>query len=476
MPLPLLHRAAARRGISLLEALLALAILSIVAGFALFQTVNLRESSQHVRLTDATAVLNSAVAAYLKNGGMLPSGCTGDTVLAKLKTRVDSQNEPYFVGFKGPFIDVRIKGIAADLHKTSPRIAWDDGLKRFRMRTSGPGWSNILFDRQEAKADHGTESRTAFNSFARESLWVWDYSDASARRRGVRNLPTASPATPQPVLPDDPVPLLPPVINPKTGVYDHRNYPLSLTITDLNPPGASDILYQVNGGEWRIWPGGQSPVPKSLTNSVNAFARSREAGFRSDSGITGETYTTYFLKGAPSGEFADPRGDRLMVHALASDGLKFHWGKTESAGHSKSELELIAADAFEAGPEETFPLGTIVYRNGVTRAGTNARSVTFRMDLVFAVPASGLLSFQFPVRILNSIHYPWIPPAERQDFIWLPQELVLSPALTVLDRNFTVRLQLSAPNAVIEGDDLKIPVSEDASAEISLQASIELTE
>ncbi len=461
------------RGTSVMELLLTVTAILVIGRFAVMQVTGVKESSEAVRMRATAAMLNAAVATYLENGGRIPRGSSAEDVLAKLKTRILDYGEDYHPGLKGPFIDVRLTGLPAALDSRTPRVAWDGDRGKFLVALEGSGWSEVNYDDREAVADHGTEERYALASFARESRWVWDYSEAGFARQRMSQIPVTSPALPQILLPDEPPALRPPVIFPGTGIFDHRSFPLTLTITDQNPPGEADILYQLNGGEWQVWQGGQSPLSKSLSSSVKAFARAREGSLAIDSEIVQEDYTTYFLRGEGSGRFTNSVGESLAVIQTGGAGGSVRWGKAESAGQSMSELSLQSGDPFEAGPGESFALGTLTFRNGVTRAGTNLQSTTLLVDLAFSVPDSGSLTIQIPVRILNSIHYPWVPPEERQDHVWVPREVYLSPPLEVLDRHFVIRLNLSAPGAEDDGSELKVAVSENTSAELAMTASIE---
>ena len=240
-------------------------------------------------------------------------------------------------------------------------------------------------------------------SFAGESRWVWDYKDNGAGRRVPKSIPTANPSPSQLLAPEDPLPLDPPVINPFSGVFNHHAFPLSLTITNPNPPGRSNTLYQINGGEWKAWQGGPSPVEKNLVTTVAAFAQGRELN-TTDSNIVTETYTTYFIRGQASGVFVDQAGDKQLVYSLSQGATTLSWGKAEFAGQSASSLRLIPDTVFEAGEGESFTLGKLHYTNGVTRAGTNAQTASLRLDLSLSIPSAGTVSLNLPVRMLNTIH------------------------------------------------------------------------
>jgi hypothetical protein len=273
-------------------------------------------------------------------------------------------------------------------------------------------------------------------------------------------------------LTDDLLPLAPPVINPRSGVFDHRDFPLSLTIASSNTAGVSDVLYQINGGAWQVWLGGASPVEKRLTTTVSAYAQAREMTAFTDSAIVTETYVSYFMRGQAGGVFVNQTGDKQFVYSLNPGGSNLSWGKTESAGQAVSSLEFRPGSTFEAGAGESFELGNLRYFNGLTRAGTNAQTATVRLDLALSVPSTSTVSLNIPVRMLNSIHYPWTPASEYVDYLWVPQYLALSQPITVLDRQFAVSIMAQAPSAVVEGTEIKVPIGENATVDVKLVATV----
>jgi hypothetical protein len=446
-------------------------MISVTCALAFQQVSGVKRNGEDFNRGETVKMLNASLAVYLQNGGSISHEATGDVILANLKKKVAEGTPGTFVGARGPFVDVRLKGIPVDLESKSQRIVWDSGKRQFSTSTQGPGWSRLSLDDLEGVASHGTEARRSMLSFAAESRWVWDYKDNGAGRRAPRSIPTANPSPSQLLPPEDPLPLDPPVINPFSGVFNHHAFPLSLTITNPNPPGLSNTLYQINGGEWKAWQGGQSPVEKSLVTTVAAFAQGRELN-TTDSNIVTETYTTYFIRGQAAGAFVDQAGDKQFVYSLSGGGATLSWGKTESAGQSVSSLQLVPDTVFEAGEGESFTLGKLHYTNGVTRAGTNAQTASLRLDLALSIPAAGTVSLNLPVRMLNTIHYPWTTAGDCVDYLWVPRQTTLSQAVTVLDRQFRITITAGADSAVVEGTEIKVPISENNGADVSLIATL----
>jgi type II secretory pathway pseudopilin PulG len=461
-----------RRGVVLIEALLVVALVIVTCSLAYQQLSGVRRGSENASRAETVKMLNSALGSYLENGGAILAGTSADTLLGKMKKKAAEAIPGTFAGLRGPFVDVRLKPVPADLQSVSPRIVWDAAKRRFGLALEGAGWSSLAFDDQEGLADHGTDARVIHHNFAREDQWVWDYKDPAMGRKAPVRVATSDPGVGQLPLVDDTIPLLPPVINPFTGTFDHHAFPLALTITNPNAPGTSEVLYKVNGGSWLPWMGGQSSLPKSLTTTVSAFAQAHEMSAYTDSGVVTETYVTYFMRGLASGIFRNPAGDKQFLYNLNAGGANFSWGKVESAGQSVSSLEMVPGSMFEAGDGETFTIGTLHYTNGTTRAGTNATSATLRVDLALSIPSAGTVSVDIPVRMLNTIHYSWTPESDRVDYLWVPQCVTLSQPVTILDRHFTLSIQAEAASSVVEGSEIKLPIGESAGANVTFTATV----
>jgi hypothetical protein len=461
-----------RRGIAISEALFALAVMAVTCSVAYQQVSGLHRDSNSVSLGSDVKMLNKSVATYLENGGTIPSGTSGDTLLAKMKKTAAESKEGTFAGLKGPFVDLRLKGIASPSGSTASRIVWNSSTRRFAVSQEGTGWSSLAFDEQEAQADHGTEVRTLLHNFSQENCWVWDYAESGTARQRPNRIPQSTPGVAQLPLTDDPVPLAAPAITPLSGTFDHHAFPLSLSMSNPNAASVSNLLYQINGGAWLAWQGGSAPVAKSLTTTVAAFAQAREMSAYSDSAIVTETYITYFMRGQSGGVFVNQSGDNQFFYNLSSSGAQLSWGKAEAAGQSASSLELIPGTVFEAGAGESFELGKLHYVNGVTRAGTNARTASIRVDLGLSVPAGSTVSVDIPVRMLNTIHYPGTPASDYVDYLWVPQYTAVTQPVTILDRQFAISILAQANSAAVEGTEIKVPINENASADVTLVATI----
>jgi hypothetical protein len=456
----------------LIEALLAVGMVIVTCSVAYQQLSGARTVGENTSRNEAVKMLNTSLGSYLENGGTIPAGTSAEALLGKMKKKAAEDIPGTFAGFRGPFVDVRLKPVPADLQTSSPRIVWNAAKRQFGLASAGAGWSSLAFDDQEGVTEHGTEVRVIHHNFASENPWVWDYKDLATSRQAPAHAATPDPLVGQWAVSDDLIPLAPPVISPVTGAFSHNAFPLSLTIADPNMAGTSEIHYQVNGGSWQVWQGGQSPVQKSLITTIAAFAQSKEMSAYTDSTIATETYTTYFMRGQASGTFLSPTGEKQFLYSMGAGGAIFSWGKVESAGQSVSSIEMVPGSTFEVGDGESFSLGTLHYTNGTTRAGTNATSATLRVDLALSVPSTGTVSVDVPVRVLNTIHYPWTPVSEQVDYLWVPQYTTLNQPVTILDRHFTVSILAQASSAVVEGSEIKLPIVENAGADVTFTATV----
>jgi hypothetical protein len=93
-----------RRGLAITEALFALAVMAVTFSVAYQQVSGLHEESNSVGLSNDVKMLNKSVAIYLENGGAIPPGTAGDTLLAKMKKTAVKQNRERLQGSKDPLL------------------------------------------------------------------------------------------------------------------------------------------------------------------------------------------------------------------------------------------------------------------------------------------------------------------------------------------------------------------------------------
>ena len=468
------HPAAYPRGIAFTDLLLCVSVICVLAGVGMSAFPGLRSSVDRGRMARDVRVLNQAIATYLNSGGVIPANATADSVLAKLKSTPTAANARTVAGLRGTMVDIRLKGRPSRTGDSGGRIVWDRSSQVFRVAESGSGWTEMYYDNSEVNVARAAENRRTTQSFASSEPWVWDYRDGARSARGPVHLPVSDPSVTQPVLDEPSFVLLPPVISPDAGIYDYRDFPMAVTLRNPNPGGASNVRYQIDGAGWNTWTGAAMTLPRELTHSVEAFAESVDGETWQQSTKVTANYVTYFVRGEASGSFSSPAGEARMQQNTTAGGRVFEWGRAESGGQAHSSLEFIPGKTFEAGPGESFPVATLRYSNGLSRAGTNATGVNIAVSLPLTVPAGTTVGLNIPVRMQNTVHYPWTNPADYKDFVWIPGQVAVAAPVTILDRTYRLTLFASAPNSSMDGTDLKVPIGEGASAEVSFTGRLDI--
>ncbi len=84
-------------------------------------------------------------------------------------------------------------------------------------------------------------------------------------------------------------PLGVPIFSLVGGEYPNNDYDLSLTLTNPNSAGSSDLEYRVNGGGWQPYTG--TPITVTPDDTISAYAKSTDTGQWTDSTVAANTYT-----------------------------------------------------------------------------------------------------------------------------------------------------------------------------------------
>ncbi|MFT5466668.1 MAG: type II secretory pathway pseudopilin PulG [Verrucomicrobiales bacterium] len=126
-------------GISLIEAVLAIAILGVVAAIAFTSTQRVNEGSQLTKLRSDITTLNQAIEVYISNGGDLTGITNPQAVIDKLKTRRTAESDAAFAGFGNSMIDKRLQvrlQTSAEASSDDPRAVWNPSSIQFEIGTS----------------------------------------------------------------------------------------------------------------------------------------------------------------------------------------------------------------------------------------------------------------------------------------------------------------------------------------------------
>ncbi len=470
---PLSPNRSRRRGIALTELLLAVSVLGVMTGVAVNVFPGLRASADAGRLEKDVKTLNLAVTTYLNSGGQIPANATPDTILAKLKSSPTATTAKTLVGLKGSMLDMRLKGKHISSSASGTRIVWDPHSLSFRLAATGEGWSEMTVDNSEVTMTRAADNRRTSLAFASVEPWVWDYIEAGQQAHGPSNIPVNDPTVGQPVLVDPTFQLLPPIITPASGIVDYHDFPLEVTIENPNPRGMSNVRYQVDGAGWNTLGATELHLSRELTHTVRAFAEGLDGETWQQSATVTTNYVSYFIRGQADADFVSPAGESRLEQVVGAGGRLFQWGHAQSSGQTQSSLEFIPGTAFEVGPEEDFTVATVRYVNGVSRAGTNATSVTASISLPLSVPSGTTVTVNMPVRMQNTVHYAWTPASDYKDYVWVPDTLPVVAPVMILDRLYRVTLRTSAAGSIQDGTDLKIPVGEGLTADVTITARLD---
>jgi prepilin-type N-terminal cleavage/methylation domain-containing protein len=393
------HQHSTRRGFSLMELLLSVAVISMVIAVGVFAVSNLSSSTRNMKLQSDVASLNGAIRTFLVNGGQIPASANGESVLAILKSGADASSGQKLAALRGSVINRRLRG---HLIATAgeDRAIWNAAKQRFEIAASGSGFRS--FDLGGSDAGPATETaRRGTMDLATRDNWVWDYKEGSGPNRGPTTAQTHEIASAEATAPAAITRLAAPDFSIKGGLYDFSAFApsLSVSLIDRNNPGLSTIYYSIENGPWLEYRSEQPlAIPPALLTSVRAYAVPLFGESYEASEVESETYETIYFTGTSSGLFYSPRGDSGLVTNLLRD-LKlpqFLWGTSATSDKKQNELTFRGESFRTIAPDQEFKLGTLSYYNGTTFSGTNATSVQIGIELNMSTPTvKETLAFEF---------------------------------------------------------------------------------
>lgn len=286
-------------GFTLIEALLAVAVIGILGGLTFVNITGARNATASSKLDSDVRVINNAIDTYLAAGGAIPANATADQVLALLKTRANAASSAQTLGMTGSFLDRRTRSIwqtSAEAASSAPRAHFlASPQPRFIVASAGGvGIREFAFDEVAASAAPMTEGRTPAIDQATQTAWVWDYTD---------NAPAVAAAGQTPDRDDSgnpPLPggtavnqLLEPVLTPEADAYPLLSYPIDVSIGNPNPGGSSRIYYSIDGGSYMLY---ITPFPVDPGTQVQAVALTLDPSRYANSEIVSGTYTAVLLQ------------------------------------------------------------------------------------------------------------------------------------------------------------------------------------
>lgn len=417
-----------RVAFSIMEILCIVAVVGTLCGVGIATVVRTKEAGEATKLASDVRTLNAGMRLYLSNGGQVPPGASGEEVIALLKTTPSAEQAGSLVGVRGPFIDLRLRGVAAD--KDGPmRAVWDEAVQKFVLKREGEGF--VRFELDDRAAEVGTDDRHTMHRFASVSGWVWDHATANAAPSDVLPQEAATTLSEPGVYSPPPAPRVPALLAPVAKPYNFAEDADGLytfmasavpgqqarlvQLEDPNPEGAAKLFYRLNDQEWKLYEG-PFPLEIKLDNVVETYAASTNTEKWEDSRSAERVFKTIYFQGTSDGYFFGPEGDVNLVTNLAIglgdilDGVLagpelvkgtrgpkglinsryFDWGEPHAGPprHTRrNSVEFLPQTAgFFVPPGEEFELGEITYYNSTTNINTNATEVQVRVTLNLLQP------------------------------------------------------------------------------------------
>jgi len=291
---------------TLVEVLVTIAVMGGLATGAYVIITNVSESSARSKLEQDVRAVNNAIKVYMSQGGRLPSGITGDAVLATLRKEAANSK---LAGLKGSLVDPRMSirwQSTNEAGKTMLRAYWDDAVQQFSLADSGsqPGVKEFYMgDMPDLSGTAGLDaSRQGSADFASTDKWVWDYNTGGGTTRDVPSLvPTGgiAPTAGDTPLDANTLPLDPPRFSVDSGSFPINWFPgtVALSLPPTAPPTVAEIYYYAagaaGGSSWQKYDGpvtvepGTTIVAKTVTLDPDRFE---------DSGTASEVYDLTSLK------------------------------------------------------------------------------------------------------------------------------------------------------------------------------------
>jgi prepilin-type N-terminal cleavage/methylation domain-containing protein len=250
---------AAKRGFTLIEALVVIAVLGLVATVVVPSITQSPDAAKKAKLEQDIVMVNNAIDAYLAAGGS-QGGLSAEGAVETLKQRVTATVTTEMTGELGPFLDPRVVTAASDFGWSARFVT--GAQPRFVIQNTPDG---VVFERGLPTAVGGPTAST-------KPSWLWSYAEAEA---GSVSSPVFEPAavdtgTTLGVTNSVLAGLSVPSISPASQTLALSGFPLAVSIGNPNPSGSSIVYYRIDEGSWVLWV--DSPFNVNPGSTVTAVA------------------------------------------------------------------------------------------------------------------------------------------------------------------------------------------------------------
>lgn len=464
------HRSKAA-GLSLVEILSTVAVISLLAGVATYAVGNVRQNAQHQKLESDVASLNSAIRIYLASGGRLDGSLDEAGVIRKLKSSRSKVGKETHAGApSGRMIDPRIALNPVEAASWRARAIYDKAAGRFVSVEDQAGFEFYLDDALGDVAPD-LEDRDDALEYASNSGWVWDHASTNNPNApagpstfntnpnpadSTPSIPIPQPPTPPPSggggggggTPNpNPTPVIPRLATPNfdkaAGAHPEDDFPLSVSITNVPPAADGTPMIQLNSGSWTPY-GGPVSVPMNTTLRAQ-FVTVDPTRYKDSSERSAYYYPVpESLSGTVDGDFHSPSGGPNLKYQIKNAKDYFEHGDSQYIldgvpvdSGSPNSLNFSGQNFTNVAPGETFKLGVLNYHNGNSYYDSHATGVRLKINL--ELPNRGQsVAFDLVLDLVNTENDP-DDPAASADYVRITN---LQQNLGLLINGVSYRIQL----------------------------------